>query len=284
MVTDRDTNFVYFSSLIKERPDLKSLWLYLEKALHSSGIRYGFIENTSDIWCRDYMPLQYTRDSLVQFIYDPPYCHDDEHRHLITDTDQVVLNPEITTTKTLASLVLDGGNVVKSGNAAVVTDRIFEDNKGDRNEILAQLKQHLQVEHLHLIPEQPEDMTGHADGMVRFLDDHTLLVADYQEHKKRWRTQYEQALQQTGLKLIKFPNVLSEIKNNEGEYTAIGCYINFAWIGEVVLFPQFDIPEDEAALRTAREIFSGYEVIPIPCRKLAMEGGALNCVTWNVQV
>ena len=53
MITDRDTNFVYFSSLIKERPALKSFWLNLEKELQRAGIKYGFIENTNDIWCRD---------------------------------------------------------------------------------------------------------------------------------------------------------------------------------------------------------------------------------------
>lgn len=194
----------------------------------------------------------------------------------------MVLSPEIAATKTLSPLVVDGGNVVKSGNAAVLTARIFDENEGDRKEILMQIKELLRIEHLHLIPEQPEDMTGHSDGMVRFLDDHTLLVADYQAYNKRWKARYEQALQQTGLKLIKFPNVLSEIRNAEGEYTAIGCYINYAWIGDVILFPQFDLPEDEAALNTAREIFKGYKVIPIPCKDLAMDGGVLNCVTWNI--
>jgi agmatine deiminase len=284
MITDRDTNLVFFSSLIKERPELKSCWLNLEKSLDRAGIRYGFIENTSDIWCRDYMPVQLTEDSMVQFIYYPSYCDDDEHRHKITNTDQVILSPETAVTKTIAPLLLDGGNVVKSSNAAVVTDRIFKDNKGDRNELLTHLKKHLQVDHLHLIPEQPDDMTGHADGMVRFLDDHTLLVADYKSHTKRWRMRYDLALQETELKLVKFPNVLSEIKDADGEYTAIGCYINFAWIGKVILFPQFAIPEDAEALHVARRLFSGYEVIPVPSRELAMEGGVLNCVTWNVKV
>ena len=284
MVTDRDTNFLYLSSLIRERPELNSFWKNLENALTSAGIRYGFIEYTSDIWCRDYMPVQVADDRLVQFTYYPSYCDHDKLRHLITDTIQVVLSAEIAATKTHSPLVLDGGNVVKSGNAAVVTDRIFKENKGDRNEILEQIKQLLQVEHLHLIPAQPYDMTGHANGMVRFLDDHTLLIADYQEHSDSWKARYERALQRTGLKLVKFPNVFSEIRNKDKAYTAIGCYINFAWIGNVVLFPQFDLPKDEEALNIAREIFMGYKVIPIPCRELAMDGGALNCVTWNISI
>lgn len=271
MITDKETNFVYFSSLIKERPDLKTFWQKLELTLQQLAIPYGFIENTSDIWCRDYMPVQITNGSLVQFTYHPSYCDHDKWRHLITDTNLVVMSTEIAATKTHSPLVLDGGNVVKSGNAAVVTDRIFKENAGDRNEILEKIKQLLQVEHLHLIPAQPYDMTGHADGVVRFLDDQTLLVADYQEHSNSWKANYERALKRTGLKLVKFPNVFFEIRNKYKALTAIGCYINFAWIGDVILFPQFSLPEDEQALQVARRIFSGYEVIPVPSRALAMD-------------
>jgi agmatine deiminase len=284
MITDRETNFVYFSSLIKERPEIKNFWLYLEKELQRAGIGYGFIENTNDIWCRDYMPVQVKADILVQFQYYPSYCNHDKWRHLITDTDQVVLSAEVPAAKKQSPLVLDGGNVVKAGNAAVITDRIFKENAGNTKEILKQIKDLLQVEHLYLIPAQPYDMTGHADGMVRFLDDHTLLVADYKKHSPSWKARYERALQQTGLKLIEFPNVFSTVRNKEKALTAIGCYINFAWIGNVILFPQFDLPEDEEALQTARRIFNGYEVIPVPARELAIDGGVLNCVTWNVRV
>ncbi|MCP2044413.1 agmatine deiminase family protein [Pontibacter sp. HSC-36F09] len=285
MITDRDTNFVYFSNLIKERPALYEFWLYLEKALERAGIGYGFIENTSDIWCRDYMPVQVTKDKFVQFKYYPSYCDNDEYRHTITDTSQVQLKSLLAGSKLQHPLVLDGGNVVRSGNAVILTERIFSENKKlAKEDVIAQLQHALQVEELYLIPEQPDDMTGHSDGMVRFLDDHTLLVADYEKHSKSWKARYERTLRRTGLQLVKFPNVLSEERDDDGEYTAIGCYINFAWIGKVILFPQFDIPEDAEALQTARSIFSDYEVIPIPARELAIDGGVLNCVTWNVQV
>jgi agmatine deiminase len=283
MITDRDTNFVYFSSLIKERPALKDFLLYLEKELQCAGIGYGFIENTSDIWCRDYMPVQVAPKEFVQYKYYPSYCDTKKYRHTITDTTQVQLTTPLAANTAHDPLVIDGGNVVRSGNAVVMTDRIFKENKTlEKETVVAQLKKTLQVELLYLIPSQPNDMTGHSDGMVRFLDDHTLLVADYSGEKDYWKTRYRNALQKTGLRLIDFPAVNTEIKSDDGNYTAIGCYINFAWIGDVILFPQFNLPEDEAALKTAREIFSGDKVIPIPCKDLAMDGGVLNCVTWNV--
>ena len=285
MLTDRDTNFVYFSSLIKERPALNSFWLYLEKELKRADIPYGFIENTNDIWCRDYMPVQVAPKQFVQFKYFPSYCNTNKYRHLITDSAQVQLTTPLESNIEHSPLVIDGGNVVRSGNAVVMTERIFKENKTlAKDDVSAQLKQALQVEQLYLIPSQPGDFTGHSDGMVRFVDDHTLLVAGYSGELDYWKTRYRNALQKTGLRLINFPAVNSETRNDDGNYTAIGCYINFAWVGNVILFPQFAIPEDEAAFKIANEIFSGYKVIPIPCRDLAWDGGVLNCVTWNVQV
>lgn len=285
MITDRDTNFVFLSSLIKERSALKSFWLYLEKELKRANIKYGFIGNTSDIWCRDYMPVQVAPKQFVQFKYYPSYCDTNKYRHLITDTSQIQLSSPLTGKTRQHPLVIDGGNVVCSGNAVVMTERIFKENKAlAKEDIIAQLKKVLQVEQLYLIPSQPFDFTGHSDGMVRFVDDHTLLVADYSGELDYWKTKYRNALQNTGMRLIEFPAVDSERKNKEGNYTAHGCYINFTWIGEVILFPQFDLPEDKEALKEARHIFKSFKVVPVPSSELAEDGGVLNCATWNVRV
>ncbi|SFG29752.1 agmatine deiminase family protein [Pontibacter chinhatensis] len=285
MVTDRDTNFVFFSSLISERPELKSFWLYLEKILRRAGIGYGFIENTRDIWCRDYMPVQVAPKQFVQFTYSPSYCNTNKYRHLITDTTRVQLSTPLAVTPLHNTLVIDGGNVVRSGNAVVMTERVFKENKALMKEtVTARLTQALKVEHLYFIPSQPYDMTGHSDGMVRFMDDHTLLVADFSRELDYWKTTYRNALQKTGLRLIDLPAVNTYVKNTQGDYTAIGCYINFAWIGNVILFPQFDLSEDKEALKEAKLIFRDYKVIPVPSSELAIDGGVLNCATWNVRV
>lgn len=285
MISDRDTNFVYFSSLIKERPALKSFWRNLEKKLQRAGIPYGFIENTNDIWCRDYMPVQVAPKAFMQFKYYPSYCDTVKYRPTITDTTQVQVSTPLPGSTVQHPLLLDGGNVVRSGNAVVMTERIFKENKAIAKEnVLAQLKQALQVEQLYLIPSQPGDFTGHSDGMVRFVDDHTLLVADYSGEKDYWKTRYSNALKKTGLHLIEFPAVNTERKSKEGNYTAHGCYINFAQIGDVILFPEFGLPEDKEALSEVKRIFKDYRVIPVPSGELAEDGGVLNCATWNVRV
>lgn len=160
----------------------------------------------------------------------------------------------------------------------------IKENKTTKEELIQKLKQALQVEHIYLIPSQPYEVSGHADGMVRFLNDHTLLVADYHTESHSWRAKYEKALQSTGLTLINFPGVTTDLKNDKGEHSALGCYINFAWIGEVILFPQFDMTEDKIALQEAKMTCSGYKVLPFPVADLAISCGVLNGATCNVQV
>jgi agmatine deiminase len=284
MITDRDTNYVFFSSLIKERTELKTFWRYLEKTLKKACINYSFIDGTSDLWCRDYMPVQIAKDEYVQFVFDPSYYKTKKYKHLLTDTQKVKYNAACGMAIQNSPILLDGGNLVRSRNTVVLTERAVKENKTTKEELLPKLKQVLKVENVHFIPAQPNETSGHSDGMVRLLDDHTLLVADYQQEQLYWKTKYERALKNTGLQLIPFPGVTTEIKNNKGEYTAIGCYINFAWIGNTILFPQFNIAEDKEALREAKQIFKDCSILPVPTAELAMFCGVLNCATWNINI
>lgn len=284
MLTDRDTNFVYFSSLLKERPELRNFWLYLEKTLKKAGISYGFVYGTNDLWCRDYMPVQLAKDKFVQFVFDPSYYKTKKHRHLLTDTQKARVGAAPGSAMQHSPVLLDGGNLVRSPHTVVLTERAVKENKTTKQELIPKLKQALQIEHVFAIPSQPNETSGHADGMVRLLDDHTLLVADYQNELPYWKAKYERGLKNTGLRLIPFPGVTTDDRNEQGEYTAIGCYINFAWIGNTILFPQFDIAEDKEAIREATQILNGYNVVPVPAADLAMFCGVLNCATWNIKV
>jgi agmatine deiminase len=284
MITDKDTNFVYLSSLIKARPELRNFWRGLVKTLNKAGIPYGFIENTNDLWCRDYMPIQLSKTDFVQFTFNPAYYHPAKWRHLLTNTKQLNVETAPRTAILKSSLVVDGGNLIRSRNTVILTDRIFKENTAPQEHVVQQLRETLQVEHLHIIPALPYEVSGHADGMVRLLDDSTLLVADYHTESPSWRAKYDRSLKNTDLRIIHFPNVATDIKNNEGEHTALGCYINFAWIGNIILFPQFDMQEDKEALREAKKILSDYVVLPVPVSELAMSCGVLNCATWNVEL
>jgi agmatine deiminase len=283
MITDIHTNKVYFSSLIKAEK-YEPFWTELQKILAIHKIKPEFIEGTRDIWCRDYMPVQLNTIEYAQFKYFPDYCVDHRYIKLLTIQEEMKYKmPRVTYIKPI-DLIVDGGNIVKCKNKAIMTEKVFKENK-NRSEkaIIDIITKALKVDELPFIPVQPFDYTGHADGMIRFYNENALLVNDFSKESSTWRKKLDKALKQTGLEIIPFPYLPSEDKF-EGEYTAKGCYINYAQIGNLIIFPQFKINEDGKALQKIQELYPEpkYVVETIDSNLIAREGGVLNCITWNI--
>ena len=241
MITNNETNYVYFSSLLSTQSKYAGFWAKLEAALQKAGIAYGLIEGTRDIWCRDYMPVQVVTNDFVQFKFFPDYYLEPEEIHKLTIPYETKVDFQFNCRH--SELVIDGGNIVKSRNSAVLTEKIFTDNKQfSKEHILKTVRQDLQVENIVILPVQPFDFTGHADGMVKFQNEKCLLVADYSNESKSWKTRMDRALNKSGLEIRSFPSVQCDEKTDKGDYTAKGCYINFAQIGNKILLPQFGFP------------------------------------------
>lgn len=284
MVIDKETNKVYFSSLIKT-VKYESFWLNLKKILTKHNIQSEFIEGTRDLWCRDYMPVQIDIKEYAQFKYFPDYylTHIYIKRLTIQDELRYDLRPADKTIKNV-NLIIDGGNIVKTKNKAIMTNKVFKENDNrEKESIIKMLKNALRIEELYFVPVQSFDLTGHSDGMVRFIDENTLMVNDYSKESPSWQKKMDNALKLTGLETIPFPYVPST-KKVDGEYTAKGCYINYAQIGNLILFPQFNINEDGTALKKIKQLFPepDYYVETIDANLVAEEGGVLNCLTWNI--
>ena len=58
--------------------------------------------------------------------------------------------------------------------------------------------------------------------------------------------------------------------------------MNYLELDDQIIFPKFEIPEDDAEFDKIREYFPSKQVVQIDCREIAEEGGVLNCVTWNI--
>lgn len=284
MILDEETNFIYLSARIKTDTKYTWSWKSLQEALDRHHIPYGFIEGTRDIWCRDYMPIQNSESDFVQFTYFPDYLISPKYISTLTLPAEVVTTIDINRINT--DLIIDGGNIVRSKSSIVVTDKVFKENKTLREgEVIAQLKQLLKVDNVYVIPKQPDDYTGHADGMVRFVDDYTLAVIDYSYQNAVWRKKMDAALIKTGLKIVSFPNYVSKERNADGDFTAIGNYINFARVGNKILFPLFGLAgeRDIQAMEDTMALYPTCEIIPINGLDFAEEGGVLNCITWNIK-
>lgn len=283
MTTDNQTNFVYFSSLIKENEKYSPFWKRLEPILNENQIGYGFIENTRDIWCRDYMPVQKDVNEFIQFEYFPDYYLSPKHVAKLTIPSEIRIIDNISKEK--SRIIVDGGNIIKSKTIVILTDKVLIENSNiDPETLISTLKKELNVEKVFIIPRAPYEMTGHADGMIRFLNEKDLLVADYSKESKSWQQKMDKALDKTGLNIISYPAEFVDEKNNAGDYVAKGVYINFAQIGNIILLPQFGLVTDNIALEKTKELFSECKVVPINSNEIAVDGGVLNCVTWNIRI
>lgn len=283
MITEKETNKLYLSSLIKSEK-YAPFWKDFERILTKHHIPIEFIEGTRDIWCRDYMPIQVSEKEFVQFKYFPDYCLTHEHVGKLTIQGELGYNlPDGASIKHV-DLIVDGGNIVKSKNKAIMTKKVFKENKNRlEKSVIKMLKKALKVDEIFFIPIQPYDYTGHADGMVRLIDDNTLLVNDYSKETSSWRKEFENAIKQIGIEPIELPYAYSD-KNEEGDWKADGCYINYLQIGDLIIFPQFNLNQDGEALSKIKKLYSepNFHVEPIDARLIANDGGVLNCITWNI--
>jgi len=283
MITDSQTDFVYFSEKL-QTGRYSAFWNNLEPLLHQNNIDFKFIKNTKDIWCRDYMPIQISDKDFVQFRYYPDYLVEDSKYH-----DRLTIQSDIKNMDKFkpikSEFIIDGGNIVRSTNSVVMTDKIFKESIGQREDIIRELKTLLGVQNIYIIPMLSDDISGHADGMVRFINDNTLLVGDYSYYPASWKKKMDTALTKTGLKIISYPSINYEEKNQDGDYTAMGVYINFAQIGDTILFPLFGLPGEKEmdALGLTESLYPNCKVIPIDAMDIAEHGGVLNCITWNIK-
>lgn len=270
---------IFFSSLLKKQ--FPKLTIELEQELNNQKIAFDYLSNTKDIWCRDFMPIQTDKNEFVLFNYTPSYLKGAPK--LRTDNKIVCENHQIN--YTLTPIILDGGNVVKINDKAILTNRIFTENKtkiGDST-LLNNLEKLLKAE-IIIIPAEEDDLVGHADGMVRFIDNKTVLVNDYSntKSKKIFQKKLYSTLACKNLELILTPYYPDEKwlpKNSYDIPPATGVYINYLELGGTILLPQFSIPEDENSLKMFSNFFA--KVIPINCEELAKYGGLLNCISWQ---
>lgn len=279
MISDEKTNFLYLADTLPKL--FPEFWKQFELALKEQKINFDFLPGTNDVWCRDYMPVQTNAKRFVQFVYQPGYLQTIEYKPTISNPDEICRKVGI---KTIHSEIkLDGGNVIKSEKQAIVTDKIFSENPQiERKQLIVQIQELLEVERLHVIPKQPFDFTGHADGMVRFLDEETLLLNDFGFEKDWFQKRLKGKLNQTGLKIEKFVYSPMLSLSKEDKDTAEGTYINFLQIGKVIFLPVFNKTEDEIALKQTQNYFPGCTVIPVFSNELAKKGGVLNCISWNI--
>ncbi|WP_143961329.1 agmatine deiminase family protein [Litoribacter populi] len=278
MIRDDQTNFLYLADTLPKK--YPTFFTRLEKTLLDCGIEYALLPGTKDVWAVDYMPIQIDTDRFVRFRSEPPYLTKYAvHRKTISDTAEICRQLGIAAVP--SDIILDGGNVVKWSNQVIMTDRIFQDNPTyERKKLLSTLHELLEVDRIQLIPEQPGDFTGHADGMVRFLDENTVLINDFSREKASFHRAFETAIHNTGLDHIKIPYNVYQNKSNS---QANGDYINYLQMEKTIILPTYGLDEDEAVRKQFEGLFPVHKIATVDSYEIANDGGVLNCISWNIE-
>lgn len=267
-------NMLYFSSLLKTTPKYALSAENLFSALLDHGEKFSLFDGAKDIWARDYMPVKTQSGKYVSFRYEPGYLADAPQIRTDFKAD---IAPHFTLPVTYSDINLDGGNVVfsPSRTKAVITDRVFAENPDmDESAVLTGLAALLEAEIIVIPSLAPRnDMTGHADGVVRFVDENTA-VGNASPYKNGYEQKVKQALGKHGIAVIDFPYFDSAGKS------AVGSYLNYLETETHLFLPVFGDARDAAAVKCAKQIFSK-EIIAVNINGIAAKGGVLNCISWE---
>lgn len=284
MLRDQDTNTVYLSDLLRTSEEFEDTCQAIVKVLGKHNVDYRFLPFTRDIWARDYMPVQVSGNKFVEFRYDPDYLQgiEEERRELKTYPDIVCQELGLETVKT--DIIIDGGNVIRSSNKVIMTDKVLWENRRmyGKEDLLEKLKVLFEAEEIVMIPWDKEDMFGHADGMLRFIDDDNVLVHGlYNDPKDPFCKRLINSLTKAGLSItwMEF-DVKQEDERN-------WAYINFLQTKDILVIPKFGIEEDEQALKQVKLAYPEYAsrnaIEQVDMSDVVEFGGALNCISWVVK-
>ncbi|MDD5912085.1 MAG: agmatine deiminase family protein [Bacteroidales bacterium] len=250
----------FYTPLLSRGPNIKVMqpqWLAEEIRQQLLKDRYGvpfsLLKGTKDIWCRDYMPLQMTNHEFVAFGYRPDYLMDTAaHRKSITDGYEVAYINGFNHVHDRRDIILDGGNTVHSGTKVILTDKVFEENPVLSHDYLCQrLRMSLGAEPL-FVPWDANEIYGHTDGVVRFIDEDTVLMTNYAQLDSKMAGRFRRCLEPHFKTIHELRvDIKKPYKNN-------WAYINWLQTDKVLILPKFNAPEDEQAFEQISTLMPEY--------------------------
>lgn len=290
------TQKVYISGYLKD--DVSNKVKYGEHVYYQlqsiDEIEIKEIENHSkNVWCRDYMPVKGAQGELIHFDYSPGYMMDTDKWKTRRPTREI-LQHKLELVCTNSDIILDGGAIEIHGTSAIISDRVFRDNKLPEEEVIEKIKKSLKLDRLVVAPQHPFDFTGHVDGMVRFIDEKRVLISEmlddgkikeYEAETNHYRKQlienwyyaFKYTLLNAGFTLEELP-CTSHLNTNDK--SGHGIYLNFLKLDDLILMPSYNQDEDLIAKKKLETLYKT-KVIMIDATELSAEGGMINCVTWT---
>lgn len=270
MIPDYGCNAVYFSEWLKK--DYSDIYKGLARILNKHNVAYDIIPNTKDVWCRDYMPLQLDKERYLCYEYKPDYLMKNaNNQKYITDSLNVCRDMQLNIKET--PLIIDGGNVVKVGNKAIMTEKVFVENPSIDEDILKkQMEKQMECE-VVFIPWDRNEKYGHSDGIIKPISDNTILMTNYHDFDREYTNEVVKRLSSK----FEIETLSYKVRKTAPESWA---YINFLTVGKLIVLPALGKEEDEQALSQIKRYYPECLVEQLNISDLVKDGGGLNCVSW----
>lgn len=286
MYYDSNTNVVYIAEAFQR---YREVFDQLRGILADNGIKYKLIRGTRNVWCRDYFPLQ-VNDKFIKFVYKYQELIDKYPQLEVSDKCWRHLGNIVE-----SNIVLDGGNCVRYGDKAIITDIVFRHNREMKKKVvLAELERLLEAQVI-IVPKEPWEITGHSDGMVRWIDDKTVFVNDTTD--KKFVEKLSGILtNKYGLNCVLFPCSYEDIPviNRKTFYKQYpdadtyqpsqGWYINYLRVSDLIIVGNYGVAKDKDAVAILKQYLPECRVGSVDCRDIGNLGGGLHCCTMNYRM
>lgn len=251
---------------------------------------------TNDAWARDYAPTfvhdQQTSELVaIDWYYNawgekyPPFDSDQQVAKRVADALQV--------RHFAGGLCAEGGAIEISELGVLLTTRscLLNSNRNPgvrASDVERLLKNRLGCEQVVWLPGDfsgsptivGDDTDAHIDQIARFVDNEKIVHA--------WVTAADPRRESLAANVESLAEQLPEVKlvplMLPSPFRYCGrdipaSYCNFLICNEVVIVPQFGVPEDAAALETLGSLFGEREVLPLDSRNLSVGLGSFHCLT-----
>jgi agmatine deiminase len=253
---------------------------------------------SQDVWMRDYGPIFVVKDksdrAATKWIFN---AWGGKYDELLKDNMTGLEICKSLQTKVFEpGIVLEGGSIDVNGAGSILTTEQCLLNKNRNPELSkAQIEKYLRD---YLGTTFPiwlgegiagDDTDGHVDDIARFVGPEKIICMveeDETDENCRRLMKNSAALKDVrnpdGRKFDVLPiKMPGKIKDKEGERLP-ASYANFYIGNSAVLVPIFGTKNDEQALSTLSEIFSGKKVVGINCADLVYGFGGIHCVTQQM--
>ena len=182
-------------------------------------------------------------------------------------------------------LLNDGGNWVEDGfGNVVISTKFLSDNRLSEKVAREKLIALTNAKHIAFVDADEQGGLEHADGVVSFVDQNTLVMNTYPEdpdYTKKLKADLIRGIPNIKIHEIITPYDGSQIYDKKFG-SACGLYTNMLVTPEHIYFPQFGIKEDSVALQQIRAI-TKRKVIPVQSNHVCHMGGGVRCMSWQLR-